>query len=386
MGLERTGYSLSTSGEYLDKILEDLNTEFPNMSNASNNLTVILARILASVLEENDTIRGEGYNNVYVATAVEEHLDKAVSIGGITRRYGTKSYGKIKVTKTDDVSSISIPPNTLIETNDVQFTTLNTGYVPINSSAPVEIEIASVETGISQNVTSGSVFTPVVAIRGLDKMICEQGTAGGTDTESDQELRRRYYLTISSYSNSSLNGIISEVAKMEDVVRVSGRENNSDVEENGLPPHSFEIFCEGGSDQDVAETIFYIKPAGIQTHGDVQVDIPFNNNTYRISFSRFNRQTVYYKLTVKPNIGTATTELEKDIKKAIIDYTASSTVINHSELVGYLYNNVTGIASLSNIKFGFTPEPTTDNEITVAVGKTFNTDDEKISVTLAGGA
>lgn len=386
MGLERTGYSLTTSGQYLDKILQDLNTEFPNMSNASNNLTVILARIISNVLEENDAIRGEGYNNVYVATAVEEHLDKAVSIGGITRRYGTKSYGKIKVTKTDDVPSISIPPNTLIETNDVQFTTLNTGYVPINNSNPVEIEIASVETGINQNVTKGSTFTPVVAIRGLDKMICEKGTAGGTDTESDQELRRRYYLTISSYSNSSLNGIISEVAKMDDVVRVSGRENNTDTEVNGLPAHSFEIFCEGGSDQDVAETIFYVKPAGIQTHGDVQVDIPFNNNTYKISFSRFTKQTVYYKLTVKPNIGVATTTLESDMKKAIAIYTASSTKINQSELVGYLYNNVKGIGSLSDIKFGFSPNPTTDTELVVETGKTFNTDDSKIAITLAGGA
>lgn len=386
MGLERTGYSLKTSDDYLEQIVNDIQSEFPNMSNASNNFAIVLARIISKVLEENDSIRAEGYNNVYVATAVDRHLDKAVAIGGVNRRYGTKSYGKIKVTKTNDVPSISIAPNTLIESGDVQYVTNNTGYVPINNSNPVEIEIVSVETGINQNITAGSTFTPVVAIRGLDKMICEQGTSGGTDTESDQELRRRYYLTISSYSNSSLNGIISEVAKMDDVVRVSGRENNTDAEVNGLPAHSFEIFCEGGSDQDVAETIFYVKPAGIQTHGNVQVDIPFNNNTYKISFSRFTKQTVYYKLTVKPNIGVATTTLESDMKKAIATYTASSTKINHSELVGYLYNNVKGIGSLSDIKFGFSPNPTTDTELVVEIGKTFNTDDSKIAITLAGGA
>lgn len=386
MGLERTGYSLTTSDDYLEQIVNDIQSEFPNMSNASNNFAIVLARIISKVLEENDSIRAEGYSNVYVSTAVDRHLDRAVAIGGVNRRYGTKSYGKIKVTKTDDVPSISIAPNTLIESGDVQYLTNNTGYVPINNSNPVEIEIVSVETGISQNITAGSTFTPVVAIRGLDKMICEKGTSGGTDTESDQELRRRYYLTISSYSNSSLNGIISEVAKMDDVVRVSGRENNTDAEVDGLPAHSFEIFCEGGSDQDVAETIFYVKPAGIQTHGDVQVDIPFNNNTYKISFSRFTKQTVYYELTVKPNIGVATTTLESDMKKAIATYTASSTKINHSELVGYLYNNVKGIGSLSDIKFGFSPNPTTDTELVVEIGKTFNTDDSKIAITLAGGA
>ena len=386
MGLERTGYRLTTSDDYLESIIGDMQNEFPNMSNSSNNFAVVLARILSKALEENDSIRGEGYNNVYVATAVGRHLDKAVAIGGVSRRYGTKSYGKIKVTKSSDVSSISIPPSTIIESGNVQYLTNNTGYVPISSSEPVEIEIVSILAGADKNVPPESVFTPVVSIRGLDKMICEDGTSGGTDTESDQELRRRYYLTISSYSNSSLNGIISEVAKIDDVVRVSGRENNTDDELNGLPPHSFEIYCEGGADSEIAETIFYVKPAGIQTYGNVSKEIFFHNNTYNISFSRYTKEIIYYKLTVRPNIGTATTELEKDIKNAIINYTASSTKINQSELIGYLYNNVTGISSLSNIAFGFSPEPDSAEEIVADAGKSFNTDEEKIELSLVGGA
>lgn len=386
MGLERTGYRLTTSDDYLESIIGDMQNEFPNMSNSSNNFAVVLARILSKALEENDSIRGEGYNNVYVATAVGRHLDKAVAIGGVSRRYGTKSYGKIKVTKSSDISSISIPPGTIIESGNVQYLTNNTGYVPISSSEPVEIEIVSILAGADKNVPPESIFTPVVSIRGLDKMICEDGTYGGTDTESDQELRRRYYLTISSYSNSSLNGIISEVAKIDDVVRVSGRENNTDDELNGLPQHSFEIYCEGGADSEIAETIFYVKPAGIQTYGNVSKEIFFRNNTYNISFSRYTKELIYYKLTVRPNIGTATTELEKDIKNAIINYTASSTKINQSELIGYLYNNVTGISSLSNIAFGFSPEPDSAEEIVADVGKSFNTDEEKIELSLVGGA
>ena len=386
MGLERTGYRLTTSDDYLESIIGDLQNEFPNMSNSSNNLAVVLARILSKALEENDSIRGEGYNNVYVATAVDRHLDKAVAIGGVSRRYGTKSYGKVKITKTSDIPSISIAPNTIIESGDVQYLTNNNGYVPIDSDSPVEVEVVSILTGSNQNVPPGSTFTPVVSIRGLDKIICEDGTSGGTDTESDQELRKRYYLTISSYSNSSLNGIISEVAKIDDVVRVSGRENNTDSTVNGLPPHSFEIFCEGGADSDIAETIFYVKPAGIQTYGNVSQEIPFNNNTYNISFSRYTNEIIYYKLTVKPNIGAATAELEKNIQNAIMAYTSASTKINQSELIGYLYNNVTGIAALSNIAFGISPNPDKADEIIADAGKSFYTDADKINLTLVGGA
>lgn len=385
MGLERTGYRMTFSGDYLDRIIAKIQSQFPNMSNSSNNFAIVLSRVLSEILEENDSIRAEGYNNVYVATAVGRHLDKAVAIGGVERRFGTRSYGKIKVTKEADIPSISIAPNTLIESGDIKFYTINKGYVPINTNTPVEIEIASVETGIHQNITQRSTFVPVVAIRGLKQMICEDGTFGGTDTESDQELRRRYYLTIGSYSNSSLNGVISEVAKMNDIVRVSGRENNTDETVNGLPPHSFEIFCEGASNEDIAKKIFDVKPAGIQTYGSVKVTVPYNNNNYIISFSRFDKQAVYYKLTVKPGIGVSGSTVENDIKQALIDYTGASTKINHSELVGYLYNNVNGIASLSNIKFGHTSNPTGDTELVVEAGKTFFTDTDKIIIELVGG-
>lgn len=385
MGLERTGYKMTFSGDYLERIIAKIQSQFPNMSNSSNNLAIVLSRVLSEILEENDSIRAEGYNNVYVATATGTHLDKAVSIGGVERRFGTRSYGKIQVTKEENAPSISIAPNTLIESGDIKFYTINKAYIPINTNSPVDIEIASVQTGLSQNITQGSTFVPVVAIRGLKQMICTEGTFGGTDTESDQELRRRYYLTIGAYSNSSLNGIISEVAKMNDVVRVSGRENNTDATVNGLPPHSFEIFCEGASNESIAQKIFDVKPAGIQTHGSVKVTIPFNNNNYDISFSRFDKQAVYYKLTVKPSIGVSGSAVENDIKRALIDYTGASTRINHSELVGYLYNNVRGIASLNNIKFGHNSNPTTDTELVVEAGKTFFTDSDKINIELIGG-
>lgn len=386
MGLTSTGYSLTTSGDYLERIIQELNTEFPNMSNASNNFAVVLSRIVATLLEENDAVRAEGYNNAYVATASGVHLDKAVSIAGINRRHGTQSFGKIKVTKSDEVPAITIAPDTLIETGDYQFKTINTGYIPITDSNPVEIEIASVDVGKEYNITTNSKFKPVVAIRGLKEMICENGTSGGTDTETDQELRSRYYITISAYSNSSLNGIISEVATVADVIRVSGIENNDDiVSPEGLPPHSFELFIDGGSDTEIADAIFYLKPAGIQTHGDIKIMIPYNDVEYPISFSRFKRQDVYYNLSVKLNIGSSASQLEQDIKKTLIEYTERNSTINHSSVVGYLFNNTSGIGQINTVFFGKEENPTTDDELTAGLGISFITSEDKIVITFDGG-
>ena len=386
MGLTKNGYKVTTSGDYLERIVSDLNTEFPNMSNSSNNFAIVLSRIIAELLEENDSIRAEGYNNVYVSTAVGEHLSKVVNIGGISRRYGTRSYGKIKVTKKKDSNGIYIAPETLIESGKFKFITLNKGYIPITTDSPVEIEISSIEVGEDQNITDNSIFTPVVNINGLDKMICEKGTFGGTNTETDAELRERYYRIISSYKNASLPGIISQILQVDDVIRCTGRENNGDtIDSNGLPPHSFQIFCEGGSNSAIANKIFDVKPAGIHTHGDVVETINFNDVNYTIKFSRYKKQDIYYSLTIKPLVGGSSVQLESDIKKAIIDYTIKSSLINHSELVGYLYNNVKGIANMKNIKFGLSPNPQNDNEIVADIGSSFNTDTSKISIILEGG-
>lgn len=386
MGVTNVGYALTTSNDYLTQIVNELNVQFPNMSNSSNNFAIVLSRILATILEENDAIRAEGYNNVYVSTAVGKHLDKAVSIAGVERRHGTQSYGRIKVTKTDELPVISIAPNTLIETNGVQFYTLNDSFVTITTLDPVEIEIASVEFGLEYNIAQLAKFTPVVAIRGLKEMICEAGTSGGSNEETDQELRSRYYTAMSAYSNSSLNGIISRISTLANVIRVSGIENNDDVTSaTGLPPHSFELYIEGGADSDIAEQIFYVKPAGIQTHGEIEIVIPYNNVDYPISFSRFKKTELYYTLNVRANVGVPTYQLENNIKAALIEYTRQAGRIEHGELVGYLFNHVEGIASFSSVLFGEDPNPTKDEVIYAQLGYAFQTDNDKIQVIFVGG-
>lgn len=386
MGLTNNGYRTTNFSEYLDKIVNDLNTEFPHMSNSSNNFAIVLSRIIAELLEENDSIRAEGYNNVYVSTAVGEHLSKAVKIGGISRRYGTKSYGKIKVTKKKDSAGIYIAPETLIESGKFKFTTLNKGYVSITTDDPVEIEIASVDVGSIQNMTDNSIFTPVVNINGLDKMICEAGTFGGTNTETDTELRSRYYNTVNSYKNSSLVGIISQISNVQDVIKCTGIENTSNIEsEDGLPPHSFQLFCDGGSNSAIAKRIFEIKPAGIHTYGDISETINFNNVDYVVKFSRYKKRSIYYSFKIKPLISVFSSELEENIKKAIVEYTSKSNVISHSDVVGFLYNNVDGIASIREIKFGESPNPETDKTIIAKKGDIFITSNENISIVLEGG-
>lgn len=373
------GIRIRDEADILENIIGDLSAEFPNMSKESNNALIVLAKVLSREISNNENNRLEAYNNAYVATSIGLHLDKAVQTVGLSRVYGTSSYGVCTFTKDSKVNKVVIPPNTPIESGDLQFVTLNTSFITIPPEG-VDIEVKSSGAGTEYNLPKESTFTPVIDIRGLKEIKNKKEFLGGTDTETDQALRARYYQFINSFSNSSLNGIISEVSRLEDVTRVSGRENNTDVEFQGLPPHSFELYVEGSTTSIIADKIFRTKPAGIQTHGDVSHTISYENNDYEIKFSRFDRQNVFYSIELRTVVGASTSEIEQQIIETLKVFTSSNKTINHSEVVGALYNNIKGIAAITKLFFGLKENPKDDKELVSDVGTVFFTDDSKIDV------
>lgn len=377
--ISKKGFTVREETDIQNAILDDLAVEFPNMSKERNNALVVLANILSREISNNENNRLEAYNNAYVATATGIHLDRAVLTAGVQRIYGTSSYGVCKFTK-ESGQNVVIPPSILIESEDLKFITLNTSFVTVTDEG-VDIEVKSIETGDIYNLTAGSTFKPVINIRGLKSITNTKNLEGGTNTETDQQLRARYYSLINSVSNCSLNGIIALVARLQDVTRVGGRENVQDVESNGLPPHSFELFIEGSSQSILAKYIQTIKPAGIQTHGSITENVVYEGYTYPIKFSRFNKQNVYYKLNIRTTVGTSTETLEQKIKESLIRYTQINEVINHSEIVGNLYNTVEGIASIKELKFGQETNPQGDSELVAGSGIAFFTDESKIEIT-----
>ena len=376
------GIKIRDEVDIFDSIVNDFATEFPNMSKESNNALIVLARILSREISNNENNRLEAYNNAYVTSAIGTHLDKAVQTVGLTRIHGTNSYGVCTFKKDPKFSKITIPPNTQIESGELQFVTINNSFVTIFGES-ADIEVRSLYAGKEYNLPQQSKFNTVIDIRGLKEITNAKEFSGGTNTETDQMLRNRYYNFINAFSNASLNGIISEMSKLEDVTRVSGRENNTDSPVAGLPPHSFELYIEGSTPSIIAEKIFSIKPAGIKTHGDISQTISYAGNDYEIKFSKFDKNNVYYNIEIKTAIGVSTSDIEEKIKQSLITYTSSSKTINHSNIVGALYNSVDGISAITKLKFGLTPNPQADDEITASIGTIFFTDETKIEVSFA---
>jgi len=128
----------------------------------------------------------------------------------------------------------------------------------------------SINTG-AITAPAGAIDTIVNAVsnwRDVENLIA---ATPGTATETDTALRARREEFISSVGAATVPKIESRILQeVDDVSSVFVVENRSSVTDGaGRPPHSFETVVQGGLDQDVADKIWEVKPAGIATFGNV---------------------------------------------------------------------------------------------------------------------
>ena len=91
-----------------------------------------------------------------------------------------------------------------------------------------------------------------------------------------------------------IESIVGELLQnVENVETASGYENDTDaVDSRGLPPHSIELVVEGGEENAIASAILRRKAGGIQTFGNVEVQVQANYGD--VIAIRFNRPDYLY--------------------------------------------------------------------------------------------
>lgn len=377
--INRRGYDVVPEEQYYDDIMAEFKKEFPHMSDSPSNLLSIIARIIARNENARDYDRVTAYSDAYVATATGMHLSKAVRTAGISRLSGTRAIGKVTITKDTDLSQAIIPPSMAIKSGNNVYVTTNADAIILNSPT-IELEIISSSVGVVNNISTGSKFDTVLNIKGIKSVVASTDILGGTDIESDANLRDRYFRRMNSYSNSSLRGIIDKVSAIDEVYMVSGDENNKDVEENGLLPHSFIIYVAGGKDQDVAEVIMTSKPAGIQMNGDITKTVVVSGKEHPIKFSRFKSQAVYFNLEVAIDKSISSPDFVDNIKKVIVDFTNSTSKIVGYELSNHISQEIAEVRGVRSLKFGTSDNPQSSNDLVAPSGLNFTTDSKKINI------
>lgn len=155
-------------------------------------------------------------------------------------------------------------------------------------------------------LVSGTMNTIETPISGFSSVTNIRSGITGTDPESDASLRARHERDLKIIGAGTVESIRARLLQeVPSVSQVFVKENRTSIDNTGtggLPPHSINVIVSGGDDNAVAQKIWSIKPAGIETYGsDFGSAIDSEGTIQRMYFDRPETRFVYMHVTLTRN-------------------------------------------------------------------------------------
>jgi uncharacterized phage protein gp47/JayE len=262
------------------------------------------------------------YNSKDPNAAGGVELDKLLILTtGRPRNEGTPSNVVLTVT---GINGTNIPQGSIAESTENGSTWQTDAVVTIGISGTATVNASAVLVGDTQ--ASVGVITRIkTPIGGWQSVTNLTVATPGTNSETDPEARERRNRSVALPGNNQLDNMISALLSTEGVRRVSIPENDTNVTDaNGLPPHSIAPIVDGGTDEDVALSIYLKKNPGVTLHPVnapvvVPVVSPVTGNSKDITFSRPDYIDVIVEVQIV-NDGSLPANAAQLVKDAILDY------------------------------------------------------------------
>ena len=150
----------------------------------------------------------------------------------------------------------------------------------------------------------------------------------GTNYESDAELRHRYTIGVYRLGAGTPSSILANLEQdITAATDIAVYENIGDTTNgDGMPPHSVEVVIEGGDDASIAQRLYELKPAGIQTYGNTTFPIVDSSGFAQdIMFSRPERRQIWLKAIL-------TTTSEEPIPGNVLELARAAMLAEGSKL------------------------------------------------------
>lgn len=329
--IDATGMHIPTYADIRDDLISKMKEIFGNdiyIDEDSQDYQQI--SIFAKKIFDTNALALLTYNNRTVNTAIGVGLDNLCAIAGIVRKAAT--YSTVQLTLTGAPTTV-IASGKASDKDDEHIWNLPDSVV-IPESGTITVEATCNDAG-DITVASNTITKIITPVFGWYSVVNNFNGSGGTNEETDAELRGRYALATAAPSETVFESIIASVSSVSGVKRVKAYENDTGTTNSlGHPPHSITLVVEGGDDTDVATEIYFKKTPGCYTNGTTTVPIvSLSGNTTNISFYRPTYKTVYVKVSLK-KLSSYNDEYANDIKKAIVDY------INNLEIAETVYRSV----------------------------------------------
>ena len=199
----------------------------------------------------------------------------------------------------------------------------------------------------------------------------EQSIAGQA-RETDPVYRARMSRELQAQGTATVGGFREQIASLSNVSSVNIVENNTDTTVGNRPPHSFECYVDGGSDDEVAQAIYDYKPLGIRNVSTLPTEAgsskrsgtytDVNGKVQQLVFSSTVESTIRIQIVITTD-ETYSSEGDNQIKSALLNYLANQGV-GQTVFLYKLYSPVTLVTGVitANITIAYSDEDlSTDN-------------------------
>ena len=291
-GLTNTGFKPKRYADILPEKERRARELFGNDANLSDSSPLgMLVRLNAwdeaAVWQQMEEV----YLSAYVSSAEGVSLDRKCQDIGIMRQLATRATGTIQFSGADGTQ--------IFEGFEVQTATgivFRTTTATTISGALARADIEAVDAGVAGNVGAGAISRMVRPQAGVTGVTNPDPTSGGRDTETDAQLRERYVRSVSKPGGASAAAIEAALLDIEGVLDAVVRQNVTLETDpaTGIPPKAIAPIVWGGDADEIADTLYTVKPAGIQCWGEDEVHEITDSRgvTHTIGFNRPDIVTV----------------------------------------------------------------------------------------------
>lgn len=178
----------------------------------------------ANEIEELNTNLEASIDQGYSDTATGEYLDRIAALIGCTRVQGVKATGTVRLSaENPPASDIYIPEGTRVSTvtglGGLKFVFLTvTDNILTAGNTYVDVIVEAENVGDDYNVDAGSVVIIETPIQGINYCSNASAMTGGTNTETDSQLRERIPLYLAGLKRGTKESLESAARSVSGII------------------------------------------------------------------------------------------------------------------------------------------------------------------------
>jgi uncharacterized phage protein gp47/JayE len=320
--IDSSGFHMPSYSDIRDQLVSDAKTIFGQdiyLEIDSQDYQWISA--VANIIYDSFLTSQAVYNTRGPSTAIGSPLDIVVKLNGIKRLPAVYSTCYVTLTGTPGTT---ITNGIVGDVNGYKWS-LSSPILLNESGSATALATCQTVGVITANV--GDLNKIVTPTYGWTSITNAAAATVGANAETDAQLRSRQAISTANPSRTVLEGLKGSITAVQGVTRFIVYENDTnETDANSLPPHSVTVVVEGGTDNDIAQSIYKKKGPGCYTNGTTSVSVA---DAYSIpSTIRFYRPT-YIDIDVVINVKQLagfTSQTTTDIKNAVSAFNSSLSI------------------------------------------------------------